>query len=80
MKATLEFSLPDETHEFRQALRSGQWEAIVRALSEELRNIHKYGSDHLRPQNVSQEAYEACADAFRSHLLELVNGIGGFTQ
>lgn len=42
MKATLEFSLPDEEAEHRAALDGAKWQAVVAELDQRLRQIAKY--------------------------------------
>jgi hypothetical protein len=42
MKATLEFTLPDEDHEFRMAQDGGKWMLVLCDVLERLRTARKY--------------------------------------
>jgi hypothetical protein len=47
-KATLEFNLPDEQHEYRLAIHGSDWWSVVHALDAECRNRLRYES--LEPE------------------------------
>lgn len=42
MKATLEFSLPEEETEHRLALDGAKWQGLVASLDQQLRQLAKY--------------------------------------
>ena len=42
MKATLEFSLPEEETEHRIALDGAKWQGLVASLDQQLRQLAKY--------------------------------------
>ena len=50
MKATLEFSLPEEEAEHRLALDGAKWQGVVASLDQKLRSLEKYheGEDSER--------------------------------
>jgi hypothetical protein len=45
MKAILEFNLPEEANEHKQAIEGGRWELALWELDQDFRSIHKYGDD-----------------------------------
>ena len=66
MKATLEFNLPDEEHEFREALDGCDALLALSDISEALRSRCKYG----KPDNVTtpEDAYDDIRAEFWSIL------------
>jgi hypothetical protein len=45
MKATLEYTLPEETHDFEIACKAASYRAIIVELKESLRTWKKHGHD-----------------------------------
>lgn len=68
MKAILEFTLPEETHEHQDALQGSEWKWAVSDLSNYLRNESKH-VDH------SAEEYRIL-DAVRERLFEILDDRG----
>ena len=66
MKATLEFNLPEEESNFRQAIDGHKWKYVVWQLDEHLRRELKYN------EALPKEAYVALQDT-RDTLHRLVN-------
>lgn len=64
MKAILEFDLPDESVEFKDAIQGSGWKAVVWDLDQVLRNKLKHGHSF-------QSADEAL-EAIREELLSIV--------
>lgn len=66
MKATLEYTLPEETHEFEIACNGGKYRAIVSEIKESLRTWKKHGHDFKDADHAVDyiEAYviELCHD------------------
>jgi hypothetical protein len=50
MKATLEFTLPEETEEHRIAVNAGELYSAVDEVDHLLRNLIKHGDDRFRSQ------------------------------
>lgn len=55
MKATLEFSLPEEVYEFTVAQQGYKWKSIVEDIDEHLRKKIKYEDLPKSKQDVYQE-------------------------
>jgi hypothetical protein len=53
MKAILEFNLPDDESEFRDAVNGGSWKHAMWKVDQELRSRTKYA-----PDTMSDEAYK----------------------
>jgi len=66
MKATLEFNLPDDQHEFDLAVQSGNMYAALWDISQELRTMWKY------KEYQSEEEY-ALVDSIRDKFYEILN-------
>ena len=47
MKAILEFNLPEEQNEHKQAIDAGKWEALLFELDQHYRSIYKHGNDDV---------------------------------
>lgn len=58
-KATLNFKLPEETPEYKDAIHGGDWKSIVYEVSMFLRNKLKHGHEY----KTADEALEAVRDA-----------------
>ena len=54
MKATLEFNLPEEKHEFEYACSGNDWAQLVVQLDNHLRNKIKHA-----PDSMSEDTYNA---------------------
>lgn len=65
MKAILEFTLPEESAEFKLAQEGGDWMSAVEEYARWLRDICKYGE----PENVE-------AHTFRDKLFEILGDRG----
>lgn len=70
MKAILEFNLPDDHHEFEDAINGGDWKSVVWDINQYLRSKTKYA-----PDDMPEEAYKAY-DECRERLFELINNNG----
>ena len=66
MKAILEFNLPEETTEHRQAIDGGKWEYALFELDQHLRSI-VYGDDDVAADH---------AEKIREKLYEIINEQG----
>jgi hypothetical protein len=51
MIARLEFTLPDDQHQFQCAVNAEKWRSIVWELDQSLRDLIKY-SDHKNPLDI----------------------------
>lgn len=59
MKATLEFSIPEQTGEHQLALDGGRWMSVVHELDQWLRDIAKHSEDtKIEAQSVRSKIYE----------------------
>lgn len=67
MKATLEFSLPDEGTELDRALKAGDMQLVITEMDNYLRNKIKYAPETM--SDVEREAYQSVRD----RLTELCN-------
>lgn len=70
MKATLEFNLPDNQHDFDCAVDGGKWMSAMWELNEWLRSQTKYP-----PNTMSDDTHQAFEDA-RAKLYEILNEEG----
>lgn len=63
-KATLEFTLPEERHEFKQAVHAaGAW-SVIHDLDCELRNLIKHGDNRFRsPEELARYIREQLNEA-----------------
>ena len=68
MKAILEFDLPDESIEFKDAIQGSNWKGVVWDLDQFLRNKLKHGHSF-------QSADEAL-EAIREELLSILDAYG----
>jgi len=66
MKATLEFNLPDDNHDFELASRAVKWYSAMWELDQFLRSKVKYD------ESLSDDAHEAFQEA-RDKLYEILN-------
>lgn len=58
-KATLEFTLPEEQYEFRQATHAGEAWSVIHDLDAELRNLIKYGDTRFKtPEELAHHIRE----------------------
>ena len=57
-KATLEFNLPEERDEFRDAQNGGTWRMILQDVDNQLRNVVKYGEPKEALAKTTQGAYD----------------------
>ena len=62
MKATLEFSLPEETAEHLQAVHAGEAWAMLREIDQRLRNGIKYGELPPTAEALAQQLREEMSD------------------
>lgn len=67
MKAILEFNLPEEANEHKQAVQGADWEYALFELDQHLRGLVKYGDD---------EALADFAQKIRDRLYEILNESG----
>lgn len=63
MKATLEFSLPEEREEFRVASRAGEMALVVADLDMKLRGWLKHGHGFKTIEDALQEVRNELCDA-----------------
>jgi len=54
MKATLEFDLPEERHEFLQSARAGDYYCALWDFGNELRSISKHGREGFDEETVDK--------------------------
>lgn len=66
MKATLEFSLPEEAEEFATACDATKWKIVVGKIDEYLRRRVKYAEDDMSPEAL--EAYASARDALSGYV------------
>ena len=64
MKAILEFNLPEESTEHRQAIDGSSWECVLFQLDQHFRSIYKHGDD---------DAAAEFADKARDKIRELMD-------
>ena len=57
MKATLEFSLPDEDHEYKSAVEGMNWQCVCINMYEWLRSKQKHGHSF----KTVEDALDGCA-------------------
>lgn len=63
MKATIEFSLPEESHEHQTALDGGKWMSLLHGIDESLRSEAKHGADkRYRASEVRTMLHNAMAE------------------
>lgn len=66
-KATLNFKLPEEQYEYKNAIHGGDWKSIVYEVSMFLRNKLKYGHEFKDANEaleaVRDELWNECKDA-----------------
>ncbi len=67
MKAILEFNLPDDESEFRDAVNGGSWKYAMWKVDQELRSRTKYA-----PDTMSDETYKALEEV-RDFLHQTLN-------
>ncbi len=67
MRAWLEYTLPEETIEFTEALQGGNYLTVIQELDEELRRFLKYDSDGRHTE------YLMAIGWVRERLLELMD-------
>lgn len=72
MKATLEFNLPEDSHEFEVATKGGNMHSVLWDMDQWLRTQYKYMSDEEYSKD-KYETYEKCREHLRGLMLE--NGI-----
>lgn len=70
MKATLEFQLPEEKHEFENACSGNDWAQVVLQLDNHLRNQMKHA-----PDTMSEDTYKSLQDT-RNKLHSLIQDYG----
>lgn len=61
MKAILEFNLPEDNVECRQAMNGGAWESVLWELDQELRSTVKWGDDEVKAEyaeKIREKIYE----------------------
>lgn len=63
MKATLEFSLPDETQEHRDALDGTNWRLACDQVCEQIRQWLKYGHQFKTPDEALEAVRKELIDA-----------------
>jgi hypothetical protein len=68
MKAKLEFSLPDEQHEFNCAVNGRKMYSILWELDQWLRSNVKYSPDSMSEDEI--KAYDKCRDQLRDLMLD----------
>jgi len=71
MKATLEFNLPEDSHEFKLATKASDWWNVCWEMDQWLRAQYKYMPDGEYSKD-KYETYEKC----REHLHELMSENG----
>lgn len=69
MKATLTFTLPEETHEHRDALNGYQWRRSCECLRDQLRAWLKHGHTFKTPDE-ALEAVRTELNDLTSHLTQ----------
>ena len=67
MKAILEFNLPDDESEFRDAVNGGNWKHAMWKVDQELRSRTKYA-----PDTMSDETYKELSEV-RDFLHQTLN-------
>jgi len=45
LKAILEFTLPEEQHEYKEAMNGGRYLALIHDIRDKIRSVKKYGPD-----------------------------------
>lgn len=70
MKATLEFSLPDEKHEFELATNAVKWMSFAHEFEQYLRTEYKYNEDKY-----NDDQYKTLSE-IRDKFYELLNEEG----
>ena len=69
MKATLEFNLPEEQHDYRAAIDGWKWRRVVSDIADKLRSALKYDDD-LTPET------NACLEKLREEVFRLLEDHG----
>lgn len=69
MKATLEFNLPDDEHEFNMAITGSKWSLVAWDIDQYLRTRMKY------EDSISDEQYKA-VEAARKKLRDIISNYG----
>lgn len=69
MRVRLDFELPEEESEYRDAINGAKYIAVLQNLDNHLRSIYKYGKEGSK---VSEEA----AEEIRSSLYDLAHDMG----
>lgn len=65
MKAILEFNLPEDHTEHRQAINGGLWESVLWELDQDLRSTVKWGDDKTKAEyaeKIREKIYELMSD------------------
>jgi len=70
MKSILEFDLPEESDELRDALDGAKWKLVVWDILQDLRSRVKYGESPELPKSLTQDA----ADELREYVHDVING------
>ena len=71
MKATLEFTLPEEQHEHQDALRGYEWRAALTEVVDYLRNQIKHGENSADEFRAFERTRERISDILEEHGLDL---------
>lgn len=71
-KVTIEFNLPEESYEHREAINASSAFLLISEIDNELRSILKHGQNYY--QGISFENTDDLCELIRSHLSE-VEGI-----
>lgn len=64
--ATIQFNLPEEQEEFRDAIKASKYKAALCDLDQELRQVTKYGSEEnqraMTPDKIRARLWEILSD------------------
>jgi hypothetical protein len=69
MKATLEFNLPEESHEFQMAITGAKMHSVLWEMDQWLRAQYKYMPDSEYSED-KYNTYEKCRDRLRELIIE----------
>lgn len=72
--ATIQFNLPEEQDEFREAVKAGKYRRSLCEIDQELRNLVKYGTEDaqraMTPDKVRARLWEILAENDADDILE----------
>lgn len=80
MKATLEYTLPEDRYALDTALAAETWQENMRAFDCWMRSVEKHGRVNECPAGVPHDAWQAAVMAVRAVFWKYVKDAGGFTE